>query len=425
MTSPATSTCPIRVAVVAADGRVRTSLRHLLTSGRGTVVVETYAPGPRPATSAAVVGTDADVVVLDLGPAASQSHLEQHRGLPAGLPAVVLGNDRAAAEAARAAGASYLDKADVADHLLEAVLVAACRDGVGTADAGDRAGTGALVLVTLALFAGPWTWWFSRIAQDHGVIGWHLPQGLALWTMPPLLVAALAVTGGRRAVTDLGRRITRVRVPGWTWAAALLAPVLVAGLAAAVTTALGREAPVGEVLDLTGALVYLGYGTGLFLLTEEAGWRGAVLPRLQQRMQPWQAALVLGVVWAGWHLPLLATPGAGDQGLPVAPFLLLVVVTSALISGLVNAANGSVVVAALFHASFDAGYSYLGVVGPEHSMIWAAATLTALAALVLVVRTRGRLFLAGGGDGPADLGARALAGKPAHDRALLSRRPAR
>jgi hypothetical protein len=64
-----------------------------------------------------------------------------------------------------------------------------------------------------------------------------------------------------------------------------------------------------------------------------------------------------------------------------------------LISGLVNAANGSVVVAALFHASFDASYSYLGVVGSEHAMLWAATAITALAAALLLVRTRGRLFM--------------------------------
>ncbi len=172
--------------------------------------------------------------------------------------------------------------------------------------------------------------------------------------------------------------------------------MLVAALAAAVTMALGHDVPVGEVMGLPSALIYFTYGTGLFLLTEEAGWRGAVLPRLQHRMQPWRAALVLGLIWAGWHLPLLVTPDAGDQGLPVAPFLLLVLATGVLISGLVNAARGSVVVAALFHASFDASYSYLGVVGSEHTMIWAAATTTALAAIVLVVRTRGRLFLASG-----------------------------
>ena len=397
MTSLDTSTRPIRVAVVAADARVRTSLRHLLTSTGGTVVVESYAAGPRPATTAPVVGTDTDVVVLDLDPATPENHLEQIRGLPAGLPTVVLGNDRHTADVARAAGASYLDKAEVADRLRDAVLVAAAdRDAVRTTSHRDHAGAGTITLVTLALFAGPWTWWFSRIAEEHGVISWHLPQGLALWTMPPLLVTALAVTGGRQALTDLGQRIIRVRVPGWTWAVALATPVLVAALAAAATKALGHNAPVGEVMGLPTALIYLAYGTGLFLLTEEAGWRGAVLPRLQHRMQPWRAALLLGVIWAGWHLPLLATPDAGDQGLPVAPFLLLVVATSVLISGLVNAARGSVVVAALFHASFDASYSYLGVVGSEHTMIWAAATTTALVAIVLVVRTRGRLFLATG-----------------------------
>ncbi|HQR25438.1 MAG TPA: hypothetical protein PLP61_00225 [Nocardioides sp.] len=77
----------------------------------------------------------------------------------------------------------------------------------------------------------------------------------------------------------------------------------------------------------------------------------------------------------------------------MAPFLLLVVATSVLISGLVNAASGSVVVAALFHASFDASYSYLGVVGSEHTMLWAAAAATALVAIALAVCTRGRLVL--------------------------------
>jgi membrane protease YdiL (CAAX protease family) len=392
MTALDTTARRIRVAVVANDARVRTSLQHLLTSGgETTVVVEADATGPRAADTSPVVDADPDVIVVDLAPGTPEHHLNQLRGLPAGLPTVALGNDRGMASVAQAAGATYLDKADVADQLND-VVIAAGRRAQSASGEHDHA-TGPVVLVTLALFAGPWTWWFSRIAQDHGLISWHLPQGLALWTMLPLLLAALALTGGRRAVTDLGRRITRVRVPGWTWAAALLTPVLVAGIAATATTALGREVPVGELLTLPGALIYLAYGTGLFLLTEEAGWRGSLLPRLQHRMRPWRAALVLGVIWAGWHLPLLATSDAGDRGLPVAPFLVLVVATSVLISGLVNAASGSVVVAALFHASFDASYSYLGVVGSEHTMIWTAAVTTALVATALAVRTRGGLFL--------------------------------
>lgn len=125
MNSPGPFTRPIRVAVVAHDERVQTSVRHLLTSGGGAVVVEVYAAAPRPGTSRRAVGTDTDVVVLDLDPATAPSHLEQLRGLPAGIPAVVLGSDRVTADVARATGAVYLDKADAANQLLHSVLLAA------------------------------------------------------------------------------------------------------------------------------------------------------------------------------------------------------------------------------------------------------------------------------------------------------------
>lgn len=80
MTSMKTSTRPIGVAAVAADARVRTGLRHLLTSGAGTVVVESHASDSRPGTTVPVVGTGADVAWLDLNPAIPENHLEQLGG---------------------------------------------------------------------------------------------------------------------------------------------------------------------------------------------------------------------------------------------------------------------------------------------------------------------------------------------------------
>jgi uncharacterized protein len=248
-----------------------------------------------------------------------------------------------------------------------------------------------LALLAVAAFAGPWLVWGSAIAQAHGLMNWRLPQGLALWTLTPSLLLAVCAVGGRAALRDLAARLGRVRAGGGRYLLAVATPVFLAAGAVGLTRLAGGPAHVGVALDLPAALLYLLYGTGLFLLTEEAVWRGALLPRLQVRLTPLPAALVLGAVWAVWHLPLLSVPGAGDEGMPFLPFAGCVVGTSVLITALVNAAGGSVVVAAVFHAAFDAAYSYAGVVGPEHAVLWATAGLTTVAAAAVAVGTRGRL----------------------------------
>lgn len=249
-----------------------------------------------------------------------------------------------------------------------------------------------VVAVLLAVFLPPWAFWFSAIATSTGLIGWRLPQGAALWSMTLPLLGVVAWRFGRAGLRDLTARVTRWRVPVRSYAAALLVPLALGATAAGIAMALGAPNPTGQVLGAGPALGYFATGTGVFLLTEELAWRGVLLPRLLVRSTPLAASLVVGALWAAWHLPLLHVDGAGDAGLPVTGFILLVVATGVLMTAVVGLGRGSVLVAALAHAALDASYSWFGVVGPDHRVLWCTVAVVLLAAVALALGTRGRLF---------------------------------
>ncbi|MFT4256506.1 MAG: CPBP family intramembrane metalloprotease [Pseudoxanthomonas sp.] len=93
-------------------------------------------------------------------------------------------------------------------------------------------------------------------------------------------------------------------------------------------------------------------------LGEEPGWRGFALPKLQARFPPLAATLILGVLWAGWHLPLFLVPQWA--GSPLWVYMLLVMGFCFVINLGFNLSRGSVVVAILLHAVFNASSGVLG-----------------------------------------------------------------
>jgi membrane protease YdiL (CAAX protease family) len=40
-----------------------------------------------------------------------------------------------------------------------------------------------------------------------------------------------------------------------------------------------------------------------YAILEEIGWRGFLLPHLQEHYTAWRSTLILSVIWALWHLP--------------------------------------------------------------------------------------------------------------------------
>jgi membrane protease YdiL (CAAX protease family) len=210
-----------------------------------------------------------------------------------------------------------------------------------------------LIAFFMLAFGITWAVWVPRaVGIPVGAVG-------QLWTWVPAVAALLAaaLTGGRGALRDLGARLVRWRV-GWRWylvvvlgpaafsvAVALLYALMGGSFAAATPPALRGETPL-VILPLFLVVLFVTDGVG-----EELAWRGFALPRLLASYNALVASLTLGVLWALWHLPLVWTEVAPLYQQPVWLLLLDMTAKSILYTREFLHTRGSVLLAALLHAT--------------------------------------------------------------------------
>jgi uncharacterized protein len=132
---------------------------------------------------------------------------------------------------------------------------------------------------------------------------------------------------------------------GW-WAFMLIAIPLVFYAASAMQGQL-----LADPLPLASGAAFL-VAAGMMAIkgpVEEIGWRGLALPLLQRRLAPIWAGLILGVIWAIWHLPAFVLSGLPQSGWSFAPFFGGAVAVSVIVTALFNQSGGSILLPMLFH----------------------------------------------------------------------------
>jgi membrane protease YdiL (CAAX protease family) len=227
--------------------------------------------------------------------------------------------------------------------------------GRGVIVAVRRHPLGAFYLLTFALSWGYWV--------PNALAGGHLSH------FPGLLgpaIAAIAITGltrGRAGLRDLGSRMLRWRVPA-RWYLAAAAPLLVAVAAAAILQLAGAGFPgwaafgqmpglpdLGVAGVVAGTLLINGFG-------EETGWRGFALPGFRRWHAKLQASVLVAIPWVLWHLPTFFLD-SGYRGtlnpLALPGFVLGIFAGAILLTWIYEGAGGSVLLAALWHTSFNLG----------------------------------------------------------------------
>lgn len=243
----------------------------------------------------------------------------------------------------------------------------------------------------LIAYAFSWAVWIPMALANvrvHQGIGWptHIPGLLG----PSVAAFAMsAVLGGWANVRDLLARMGKWRVsPKWYLVA--FSPLGFFALAAVTMAAIGKGWPDLRELSKFSGLPTVGPVVMWLLLlaaayAEETGWRGFAVPELQKTRSMLTTALIIGVFWAIWHLPsMLVIQNYRELGLAYLPgFFIGILAGSIFLTWLYNASGGSVLIVALWHATYNlvsgtaAAHGIVAAIVSTGVMAWAAVIVVA------------------------------------------------
>jgi membrane protease YdiL (CAAX protease family) len=209
----------------------------------------------------------------------------------------------------------------------------------------------------------------------------------------PFLAAMIVIwiSKGRNELRHWLGRAFRLRIPVILYlAGAFFLPFVIGGLQYGLYRVLGGEpdfstANSWDLYPANLVLVFLLYGGN-----EEPGWRGFALPALLERFHPLLATIVLGVIHAAWHLPILS-----HYGTTFGWYLFNVLPLTVVFNWFYLKSRRSVIPVMLLHAGVNAIGNFVPTPDVVLSGLRSFTDLRGLVywamAIVLVILTKGRL----------------------------------
>jgi membrane protease YdiL (CAAX protease family) len=252
-------------------------------------------------------------------------------------------------------------------------------------------------------FAVTWSFFLAAVLLVRGSSGDASSLvGLLVFagTMMPGVVA-LALTARQRGiagVAELAGRMLRWRVSGAWYVVALGLMAGIKLVAALFCRAIYGVRPEFSAVSIGAMLVAIAMSTP-FQAGEEIGWRGYALPRLAERMGLGGGSVLLGLIWAVWHLPLfyLQVPGNDEFGQSFPVWALGVTGLSVAMAWVYARTRGSLLLVMLMHSAVNNGPHFVpaAVQDVRHVFslyaapaVWATSAVLVVVALLLMTQMR-------------------------------------
>ena len=252
--------------------------------------------------------------------------------------------------------------------------------------------------------------WYPWYSGGEGFFAWG-PSAAGL------IVTAIVV--GRKGIVVMLRRLIRWRAKLRYWAVALFGPFAVMLVGIGIFVLAGGDPP---SFTFWKDEWFLAPAFMLILLApmfgpggeEPFGWRGYAQPKLQAKFSQWWGpaltSLIIGTVWGLWHLPEFFNPSSTQYALGIeflGPFVAMEISSSIVMTWLYNRTEASVLIAGVvYHLMLDLSATLLlditltdlmsgkTVPAPDFGLLWIQVALMVVAAVTLVLATKGRLGFA-------------------------------
>ncbi len=261
-----------------------------------------------------------------------------------------------------------------------------------------------LVYFFLIAFGWTWFWWWLLFLSDWIAV----PEGLGSQEADftganPLIIVLVAlspfgptiggfvmtaINEGRAGVKALWKRFWNLSI-NWKWLLVILlfwpGLRLLTNLVGQVTS--GESFPLlvhpDEVWVFIPALIIGTLVNGG--MSEEFGWRGYALPRLQARFSALTSSVILGVVEGFWHYPLIIIGSWWQDS--VILLLYWFVLTDILRTWIYNNTGGNLLAMMLFHGMGNTQSDIIWCCGSTADIYWVYGIATLLIVIYFGPRT--------------------------------------